>query len=254
MAVTNVLGVRVYRTTYDEAVRQILDAARKRRSFAVTALAVHGLMSGVSNKEFGARLNQFDLVTPDGQPLRWSLNWLGSPKLADRVYGPTLTLRVCEASVKQRIGIYLFGSTPAVVQKMATNLESRFPKINIAGIQPDRFRNATPHEDLEDIERINSSGAGIVLVGRGCPRQEDWIYEHIGRVNAAMLAVGAAFDFIAGTLPQAPPLMQKYGFEWLFRLAAEPRRLWKRYLVTNSSFLYNISLQLMHLKRFPYYE
>ncbi|HWI41905.1 MAG TPA: WecB/TagA/CpsF family glycosyltransferase, partial [Verrucomicrobiae bacterium] len=117
-------------------------------------------------------------------------------------------------------------------------IRESYPRVRLAGVHVDRFRDATPEEDLEDIRKINESGAHIVLVGRGCPRQEIWVADHLGKINAVMMAVGAAFDFHAGTLRQAPPWMQKNGLEWLFRLMIEPRRLWKRYLVTNSHFLW----------------
>ena len=220
-------------------------AARERRSFAVSALAVHGLTEAISDPELGRLVNQIDLVTPDGQPVRWAMNMLHGTKLRDRVCGPDLTDVVCAAATEREIGVYLFGSTALTCQKMATELRGRYPLIKIVGIQPDRFREATPAEDQADVERINASRAGIVLVGRGCPRQERWVAEHRGRVYAAMLAVGAAFDYFAGNLRRPPTWVQRAGLEWLFRLVQEPRRLFGRYTITNIRYLRMLSLALL---------
>ena len=241
----SVFGIDISVTDQNQALASILEAARQRRSFAMTALAVHGLVESVRDPGLARLVNQIDLVTPDGQPVRWALNLLHSAGLPDRVCGPDLTERVCQAAADQGIGIYIFGSTPETCQRMVARLQQRYAGIHIVGVQPDRFRNATPEEDRQDIERINASGAGIVLVGRGCPRQERWVAEHLGKVNAAMLAVGAAFDFIAGLQSRAPKWMQKSGLEWLYRLASEPRRLWRRYAVTNTIFLFCLARSLL---------
>jgi len=233
----DVFGVEISVTTYEHAVERIMKAAVDNRSYAVSALAVHGLMEAVNDEGFRAQVNDIDLVTPDGQPVRWAMNSLHGTALDDRVYGPDLTWFVIEAAAAQGVGIYLYGSTEETCRRFAAEIERRFPSANVVDIQPDRFRDATPAEDEADIARINNSGAGVVLVGRGCPRQERWVADHRGHVNAAMLAVGAAFDYAAGTLDLPPAWMQKYGLQWLFRLIKEPGRLWRRYLFTNSQFL-----------------
>lgn len=233
----SLFGVGVNPTTYAEATAAILAAARARQSYGVTALATHGLMEAVNDPTFGAVVDNLDVVTPDGQPVRWALNALHGARLADRVYGPDLTAQVCAAAADEGIGVYLFGSTPETCAAFAKELRQRWPDLRIAGIQPDRFREATPEEDADDVARMTASGAGIVLVGRGCPRQEQWVAAHCGRVPAAMLAVGAAFDYHAGTLRRPPAWMQRVGLEWLWRLALEPRRLFRRYAVTNTQFI-----------------
>jgi N-acetylglucosaminyldiphosphoundecaprenol N-acetyl-beta-D-mannosaminyltransferase len=242
------LGVNVSRVDYESAVAAIIEAAKRRRSFGVTALAVHGVMEAHRDPSFARQVNKLDIVTPDGQPVRWALNLLGARELKDRVYGPTLTLKVCERAAVERLPIYLYGSTWPVVEKLSRNLKSRFPAITIAGMQADRFREASPAEDAEDVRTINRSGARIVFVGRGCPRQERWVADHLGRVEAVMIAVGAAFDFHAGVSPQAPRLLQRYGLEWLFRLVHEPKRLWRRYLILNPLFIMKFGLQLVEAK------
>ena len=233
----SLFGIGINATTYDEATEAIIEAAKQRRSFGVSALATHGLMHGVANPEFARLLNRLDLVTPDGQPVRWAMNALLGTKLTERVYGPTLTDRVCAAAAEEGLPLYLFGSTPETSALLVDALSRRYPPLMVAGAQPDRFREATPEEDREDVERIRSSGAQVVLVGRGCPRQERWVDAHKGEIAAPMLAVGAAFDYLAGTLRSPPAWMQGHGLEWLYRLWLEPRRLWRRYLYSNTMFL-----------------
>jgi exopolysaccharide biosynthesis WecB/TagA/CpsF family protein len=240
-----VLGVNVSRVDYETAVAAIIEAAKARRSFGATALAVHGVMEAYRDFSFASTLNQMDLITPDGQPVRWALNLLGARELKDRVYGPTLMLKVCERAAANELPIFLYGSTPEVLERLSGNLQNRFPRLIVSGLKADRFRDSSPAEDERDIRMINQSGARIVLVGRGCPRQEKWVVAHIGRIQAPMIAVGAAFDFHAGTLPQAPKVLQDYGLEWLFRLLHEPKRLWRRYLILNPLFVLSFGRQLL---------
>lgn len=229
----SILGVNINAVDYESAVDQIICAAREKRPFAVSALAVHGVMTGVQDPEHLYRLNHLDLVVPDGQPVRWALQWLYRIRLPDRVYGPTLTLKVCEEAAKLGLSIYLYGSKKEVLLKFQDNLKSSQTGLKIAGSEPSRFRQLSQKEMNETAERIKASGADVVFVGLGCPRQEVWAYEYRDLIEMPMLAVGAAFDFHAGTLPQAPKWMQQRGMEWLFRLAKEPMRLWRRYVILN---------------------
>ncbi len=234
----NVFGIGVSVTTYAEAADAIVAAGKQRQSYAMTALAVHGLIEAVTDVHFGALINErFDLVTPDGMPVKWAMNLLHRAGLTSRVAGPEVIWHVFERAEQEGVSIFLYGSTGETCRLFAEAIIARHPKLLIAGIQPDRFRDATPEEDMADIEVIHDSGAGIVLVGRGCPRQERWVADHRGKVDAAMLAVGAAFDFGAGLKSRPPEVIQRLGLEWAWRLAAEPKRLWRRYLSTNSRFL-----------------
>ncbi len=247
----NVLGTGVTVCDYDSATQEIVRLAKKRRSSAVTASATHLLLEAWRSEKLRARINLFDIVTPDGQPVRWGQNLVGKAGLKERVNGPELTIRLCRRAAKESLKIFLYGSTETVVNTMKKNLSDRIEGIDFVGLQPSRFRPATPEEDQADIDMINESGAHICFVGLGCPRQENWAYEHLGKVNAVMICVGAAFDFHAGLLARAPGWMQKYGLEWLFRVVKEPRRLWARYAVNNPLYLYLLFLQFAGLSKFP---
>ena len=246
----NVLGVLVNAVDRDAAVKEIVDAARARRGLSVSALAVHGVMTGVLDAEQRYRLNHLDLVVPDGQPVRWALNLLHASHLRERVYGPTLMLAVCAEAARQRLPVFLYGSRQEVLDSLSRRLEHRFPGLVIAGTRPSRFRALTPPEKTEVVAEIRESGAAITFVGLGCPRQEVWAYEYRDALAMPVLAVGAAFDFNAGLLAQAPPRLQRAGLEWAYRLAHEPGRLWRRYLLLNPAYLALLTLQVLHLRRF----
>jgi N-acetylglucosaminyldiphosphoundecaprenol N-acetyl-beta-D-mannosaminyltransferase len=241
----NVLGVLVDAIDYDGAADRVLAAAREQRPLVLTALAVHGVMTGVQDRAHGARLNSFDVVTPDGQPVRWALNLLHRTGLRDRVYGPELMLRLCRRAAEDGIGVYLYGSAPPVIERLRANLLRAFPALRIVGWESPPFRPLTAEEDAETVARLRASGARVVFIGLGCPRQDEFAHAHRDLVDAVLICVGAAFDFHAGTKRMAPAWMQRRGLEWLFRLAAEPRRLWRRYAVTNGIFLARLSRELI---------
>lgn len=246
----NVLGVAINAIDYEAAVERIMEAAQQRRPLAVSALAVHGVMTGVLDPTHRYRLNQFDVLAPDGQPVRWALRWLHGVRLADRVYGPNLMLEVCRRAAKEQTPIFLFGGTDELLSRLQKNLRTIFPELCIAGSLPSRFRQLTPQEKAEVVTTIRDSGAAITFVGLGCPRQETWVYEFGDDLATPLLAVGAAFNFHAGTLSQAPTLLQKRGLEWLYRLAMEPRRLWRRYVILNPLYLSLVALQRTGLRKF----
>lgn len=242
-----VLGVNIDAVDYEYAVQSIAAAAEEGRPFAVSATAVHGVMVGARDPVHARRLNGLDLVVPDGQPVRWALRWLYGKTLPDRVRGPDLTLYVAKAFAERSIPVYLYGSTLDVLDKFASNLCARFPGLVIAGKEPSRFRRLDESERKAVVERIAASGAKAVFVGLGCPRQEVWAFEYRTVLRMPLLAVGAAYDFHAGTLPEAPRFMQEWGLEWLFRLLQEPTRLWRRYLILNPLYLWGIAFQKVGL-------
>jgi exopolysaccharide biosynthesis WecB/TagA/CpsF family protein len=231
-----VLGVAVSVTDYAGAVAAIMGAARRGDSAVVTALPVHGIVTATRNSALRDKVRAFELVVPDGQPVRWALNLLHDARLEERVYGPELMLRVCSRAAEEGVSIYLYGSTPDVAEGLRAALQGRFPSLKIAGVESPPFRPLTADEDRAAVERIRASGARLVFVGLGCPLQDEFAAAHRVQLRAVQVCVGAAFDFHAGKKRMAPPWMQRRGLEWLFRLTQEPRRLWRRYLVTNSIF------------------
>lgn len=247
----NVIGSGVTVCDYDSVIEEIIRMAKTGDSHAVTASATHLIIEAWRSDKLRERINRFDIVTPDGHPVYWALNLLGNAGLDDKVTGPDLTLRLCKRAAESKIKIYFYGSTEQVVTTLRDRLVSQNEGLEIAGIKPSWFRAITEEEDLRDIADINESGARICFVGLGCPRQENWAYEHLGKVNAVMICVGAAFDFHAGLLARAPDWMQKYGLEWLFRVIKEPRRLALRYGVNNPLYLFLLFMQWAGLASFP---
>jgi hypothetical protein len=246
----NLLGIQINATDYDGALKQIIQAAKERRSLGVSALAVHGVMTGFLDPTHQYRLNDLELVVPDGQAVRWGLNLLHGTKLKDRVYGPNLMLLTCQQAAEEKIPIFLFGGSEDLLTQLRYGLTTRFPELMIAGSRPSKFRTLEIHERSELIQEIVASGARITLVGLGCPRQEVWAFEFRKHLAMPVLAVGAAFNFHAGLLPQAPKFMQNWGLEWLYRLLREPRRLWTRYLLLNPLYLSSLFLQWTGLRNF----
>lgn len=246
----NILGVAIDATDYSGAVARIVEAAQHKTPLAVSALAVHGVMTGVMDASHRHRLNQLDLIVPDGQPVRWALNLLHRAGLQDRVYGPNLMLKVCEQAATHGLPIYLYGSKAETLAHLRRQLHAQFPNLIVAGTQPSRFRQLSAEEKLAVAEQIKASGAAITFVGLGCPRQEVFVYEFRELLPMPLLAVGAAFDFHAGTLSQAPEFMQRNGLEWLYRFGQEPRRLWQRYVLLNPLYVTMLMMQALGLKQF----
>ncbi len=245
---SSLLGVELNTLDFPQVVDNVLAAAQEGRPLGVSALAVHGVMEAVRDRELQYRLNDLELVVPDGQPVRWGLNWLHSARLQQRVYGPALMAVLCERAADEQLPIYLFGSTEETLEGLRANLLGRHPTLQIAGSQPSRFRPAEEDERQHDLETIRSSGARMVFVGLGCPRQEVWVYENRRELSMPALAVGAAFDYHAGTLVRPPEWMQDRGLEWLHRLGQEPRRLWRRYLLLNPAYLTLLTMQKLRLR------
>lgn len=233
----NLFGVMVSATNYEEASEVIVRQAQHRVPAIVSLHAVHALITAAEDPELRKKVNSFQMIGPDGQPVRWALNWFYRTRLKERVCGPELTLRLCQRAVQEGVSIYLFGSSPATIEALSKNLRERFPGLVIAGAESPPFRALTAEEDEAVVNRINDSGAGLVFIGLGAPKQDLFAFDHRDRIRAVQVCVGAAFDFHAGKLSIAPQWMQRNGLEWLFRLIQEPRRLWRRYLVTNTLFV-----------------
>jgi len=245
----NLLGVYINSVDYEGAVSRIVDAAQTKQPLGVSALAVHGVMTGVTDETHRYRLNRLEMVVPDGQPVRWALNLLHKTGLRDRVYGPNLMLKTCEAAAENDLGVYLMGGTAELLDALSTNLVKQFPSLRIVRARPSKFRTLSAVEAEELVEDIRASGADVVCVGLGCPRQEVWAYEFKDRISRPVLAVGAAFNFHAGQLGQAPPFLQRYGLEWAYRLAKEPARLWRRYLILNPYYVSLVAAQRLGIAK-----
>lgn len=241
----NILGVGVSAINIAMTLRTIDDWIARRDPHYICITGVHGIME--SQRDAGVRWihNRAGLVTPDGMPLVWISRLQGFSHV-ERVYGPDLMLAVCEGSGARGYRHFFYGGAPGVGDILAARLQSRFPGLQVVGIDAPPFRPLRPDEERAAVEHINATTPDIVWVGISTPKQERWMAAHVGRLYAPVLiGVGAAFDFHSGLKRQAPRWMQRSGLEWLFRLATEPQRLWRRYLINNPWFLWCILLQLL---------
>ena len=223
---------------------RLLTWAQARESRYVAICNVHVVVSASRDATYRDVINGSDMATPDGAPIAWMLRRLGFAG-QPRISGPDLMWALCARCAEEGLPVYFYGSTEATLVALGERLRASFPGLPISGMESPPFSLQTKEEDAAVVTRINDSNAGIVFVGLGCPRQECWMAEHRGRVNAVMIGVGAAFDYHAGTLKRAPEWMQNAGLEWLHRLCSEPGRLWKRYLVTNTLFVIYAARQLL---------
>lgn len=243
----SIIGTRIDATSYRDACDLVQEWVENRLSAYIVAANVHVVMTGYWNKAYRRIINGASLVTPDGMPLVWGLRLLGIER-QDRVYGPDLMLAWCDRAESLQIPIYLYGGTENTLVRLQENLQKRFPNLIIAGSYSPPFRPLTEREEAEDLDRIHASGARVVFVGLGCPKQEEWMARQQGKLNAVAIGVGAAFSFHSGEVSQAPRWMMNLGLEWLYRFTREPKRLWQRYLINNPSFLLLFGLQLVRGK------
>ena len=250
----NVLGVGVSAISMADAVATIDSWINDGRRSYVCITGVHGVMESLSDKELRAIHNAAGMVTPDGMPLVW-LGQLAGQRRVERVYGPDLFLELMARSLETGSRHFLYGGGDGVAELLANRTRERFPGVDIVGTHTPPFRPLTQEEDDAIVDEINDSRADIVWVGLSTPKQERWMAAHLGRLNAAaMIGVGAAFDFHAGLKSQAPRWMQRSGLEWAFRLATEPRRLGRRYLANNPRFVIHALAQKLGLRSYPLVE
>ncbi len=243
----SILGMRVDVTSIPDAVSQIDDWTKQGGGRYVCVSNVHMCMESLNDKNFQNVVNGADLVVPDGKPLVWSQKLLGVES-AHQVRGMDLMLSLCEHFAQSGVSVGFYGGTPGLLDKLKTVLEDRFASLQIDCLIAPPFRPLTPKENDEYVKKINESGARILFVGIGCPKQEQWMAENRHKLDCIMLGVGAAFDFIAGRKRHAPRWMQAIGLEWFFRFLCEPRRLWRRYLEHNPRFVWYLSKQLFREK------
>ena len=239
-----VIGSPIDTVTWSQTLERLSGWAAAGQSRYVCICNVHSVVTARQDEVFSDVIRKADMATPDGAPVAWLMRRLGSLG-QERINGPDLMWRYCAEAARRNESIYLYGGQQRTLDILQRTLLAHFPGLMIAGAYSPPFRALTPEEDTAVVEAINASGAGTVWVSLGCPKQEKWMAEHRGRINAVMIGVGAAFDYHAGTIQRAPRWMQRNGLEWLHRLCSEPRRLWKRYLVTNSLFIYYAGRQLL---------
>lgn len=234
----DVLGVQVSAVNMDQTLDILDHWITEGINKYVCVTGVHGVMESRRDETLQQIHNAAGLVTPDGMPLVWwtrSCGW----RHVRRVYGPDLLLACCQRSITTGYRHFFYGGQEGVAELLARRLTKRFPGLIIAGTYTPPFRALTEHEEENVVNIINGAAPDIVWVGLSTPKQEYWMAEHVGRLDAPVLiGVGAAFDFHAGLKRQAPVWMQHNGLEWLFRLGNEPRRLWKRYLLNNPAFVW----------------
>lgn len=231
-----ILGSFIDALDHEICIKRITAWGLAKESRAVSICNVHVLVTAAADGLLQAAINNSDLATPDGMPIAWTLRLNGFPS-AQRISGPDLMLDVLAQLNSENLPVFFYGSTPGTLAKLTRRMRNRFPNLKIAGAHAPPFRPLSSAEDAQVTAQINASGAGILFVGLGCPKQELWIANHLGKIDAVMIGVGAAFDFHAGNVARAPLFLQKVGLEWLYRLYREPRRLFHRYFTTNLLFI-----------------
>jgi N-acetylglucosaminyldiphosphoundecaprenol N-acetyl-beta-D-mannosaminyltransferase len=245
----NVLGIGVHAVNPDQALGLIATALKDRIRGYICVTGVHGIMEAQRHREFRRVLDGALLVLPDGMPTVWVGRWQGHMQMR-RVFGPDFMLAVCRRSVTEGWTHFVYGGKAGVAEELRTNLQERFPGIQIVGTYTPPFRELTSLEDMELQEQIRQLSPDIVWIGLSTPKQERFMAQYMPRLNCKlMIGVGAAFDIHTGGLRDAPDWVKNAGLQWLHRLCQEPSRLWKRYLINNSMFLLQIGLQFSGLRR-----
>lgn len=242
--IRRVIGCPVTALPFDDQISLMLTWAKQHLSRSVCVANVHMLVEAYRNSGFATVLRQSDLVTPDGMPLVWMLRCLGVSN-QDRIAGMDILVELCARAPEQDVSIFFLGCHDDILNRMKQRLSREFPNLKIAGIEPLPFRPLTAEEDEALVQRVNASGAGLVLVALGCPKQETWIAQHRDRIQAVMVGLGGAFPVFAGVHKRAPRMMRSVGLEWLYRLVQEPRRLWGRYFDTIPIFVWLALKQLL---------
>ena len=246
----NVLGVHLSALPMAEVLGTIVNWIEAEERRYITVATVHTLLECQQSSMMKSAVNGAGLITPDGMPLVWLLRWAGYLQ-QDRVYGPDLLLRLCDLSQQKGFKHFFYGGAPGVPEKLRENLKARFPRLNICGYYSPPFRPLLPEEDQRLTNMINQADPDVVWVGLGTPKQDLWMAEHTKQLEAKVcIGVGAAFDFHAGRIKQAPLWMQRSGLEWAYRLWQEPTRLWRRYLLGNPMFVIFVVLQLLHIRKY----
>jgi N-acetylglucosaminyldiphosphoundecaprenol N-acetyl-beta-D-mannosaminyltransferase len=243
-----VLGTYISHVNWSNAIRQIYSWGQQHESRYVCICNVHSVVTAARDSDFNRIINEADMATPDGAPVAWAMRRSGL-RDQERINGPDLMWRYLQKAEELGQCPFFYGSTEETLRKLVNAIRNEFPLLEIAGSYAPPFFSLNSYGNIErdesEITLINKSGAHVVFVGLGCPKQERWMAAHRGSIQAVMIGVGAAFDYHAGTVKRAPLTWQRHGFEWLYRLLSEPRRLFLRYIITNTIFVFGISKQLL---------
>lgn len=242
-----ILGALIDALSWDKAIRKIVAWGAAHESRYVCICNVHSVVTTTLDPALRTAVNEADMSTPDGAPIAWAMRRLGFPS-QQRIDGPDLMWKYL--SEAERLGqiVFFYGSTEDTLTKLRASITKYFQHLQLGGMYSPSFRPLSPLEDDTEVKMINHSDAHVVFVGLGCPKQEKWMATHRGRINAVMIGVGAAFDYHSGVVKRAPLWWQHNGLEWLYRLGSDPRRLLKRYMITNILFVIGLSRQLLAKK------
>ena len=240
---TTILGTRIDALSWEQLLGRIVRWAQAGQSRMICLCNVHSVVTAKHDAVLANALKQADLNLPDGAPIAWLMRQRSWPE-QQRLSGPDLMWQLMREAEKLQLSVFLMGATPATLGRLRGVLSNAFPRLMIAGSLSPPFRPLNELEHGGFVDQINRSGASIVLIGLGCPKQEIWMAKWGNAINAVMIGVGAAFDYHAGSLRRAPPVWQRIGLEWLYRLLQEPRRLARRYLLTNTLFLLALPAEL----------
>lgn len=243
----SVLGASIDALSWDEAIGKIRQWASAHESRYVCICNVHSVVTTTRDPDFRRAVNGADMSTPDGAPIAWALRLFGNAT-QERINGPDLMWRYLAEAERLGQTVFFYGSTDATLSQLCRAVSASFPLLRIGGAISPPFRALSESEDDAHLQAMNASGAHLVFVGLGCPKQERWMAAHRGRVNAVMLGVGAAFDYHSGAVRRAPLFWQRNGLEWLYRLVTDPQRLMMRYLVTNTLFIFGFARQLIRTR------
>jgi N-acetylglucosaminyldiphosphoundecaprenol N-acetyl-beta-D-mannosaminyltransferase len=252
MSRLNFIGTDVDVLTYGALFEQCHQWLQNKsaRSRHIACVNVNCAVESYLDRNIRAIFSQADVLGADSMPFVYWIRFLTGQK-CDRLYAPDIILKLGEIAVQRQYRLFLYGGAAGVPERMQQFLEHNFPGINIVGAYSPPFRTLSAEEDDEVCQMINATRPDYVLVGLGSPKQDRWIQDHLSSIpGSIMVASGAAFDFFSDRIKQAPNYIQKSGFEWLFRLTQDPKRLWKRYTLYNVIFLWNFLMQILHLKKF----
>lgn len=235
-----IITLNIDHISFNDGLGKVLDLATQKKPSYVCFGSVHMAIEAKKSKAFFEKVNSADLLLPDGKPIAVACGLLHHKK-QERICGPDFTPAILEKANEKKLSVFIYGSTEDVINAAKEKIAMDYPAVNFAGAISPPFRKLTNDEISHDIETINRSGAHLVFVALGCPKQEEWAADYSEKINAVILAVGAAIPFLAGIQKRAPSWMQNMSLEWLYRLAQEPGRLFKRYLYTNSYFMVLLS-------------